>query len=1005
MRESIHGFKTGEVELIPDLGKQRSGTLEGEGLAPFSADYSNNARMTTVSEPASVQWWHEGDVVVAVVSGVVCSLTNITLNLSLAAVVFTDAPKYMMLAFDIYSLGVMCATVGLAVFSTCPAYMGCPNAVAAVTFSNMVASLAKELDGHSGDALVPTVLMAMSLCTFVTGLAFWILGHLRLTKLARVLPQPVMCGFLAVIGSSLMKSSVKIGGNPPHSLVSKQWIYSGCFYVWGDFWRKWWPVPMLGIPFFMLQRKSSVSPPILWGMFLTIPIVLFYVGLYIMGLYGEGFDATRASFADGGFFMEKMEETEFYDIWKKGWLMNLGEVRWRAVLNALWTFLPLVPAIVVDVLVGMAVTRKAINIEPDLDKDSQITGGLFLVESCLSCPLTTNSGKLSLINASLVGKYSRIPSLINGGVTAFLFFQFRGIGKYAPRFYLGFILLSNALGFVVKNLYDSRHHMTSKMEMVVPWIMVYIEMEAGFGGAIVAGCVSASLIFAFKYAEIDCVKSFTVGRDARRVSIPIVRTPQEEACLKQLGQQLIVVKLHQYLFFGSVLQVDRIIEEAVKVTQDAKQGDMRSRALCPRWLVLDWEDVRGMDATLATSFAAAVQKLVRSDLRVVMTGMLPGIHAMLGSEGALAQVTQTFSNLFEGIAFVESELLARSAERRMKLCLALGAEAEAVNSSARLLYQEHVLLYLIGGGAAREVWRYARRRIVSPGEAVCSAGIACKAFYIVQSGRLRQYDGDGRFSSVFYKGACFNEWALLFDCDVATHTVIAEDTHAVVLEVTSEALKALESRDAAQVKDLHRLAMQQAIVVQETAAVRLSTYRSSRRSIGLESQLDGEASQRRRSKRPSIVERLGSRVADETATQAKPATEALVRECFAVLRESREGRERLASDEVLPALVTLGLKAPNGYDVPADGVSEAEFVALATTSTALHTPGPKLLERLSESIERRGSVGIRDLVGVVQDLSTADVEQLIIDADVRDIGDPSGNIDPADLESLVHTAA
>lgn len=134
-------------------------------------------------------WWHDGTTTTAVASGCVLTLVNLTLTFSLALVVWDPLPQFANIAVDASNLGCGLACFVLATKTTCPLYVSCPNAVAAVVFAGVVSKLveAQKESGAAPEQVVPTVLAAISACTLMTGALFYGLGR---SPCPRVLPVP-----------------------------------------------------------------------------------------------------------------------------------------------------------------------------------------------------------------------------------------------------------------------------------------------------------------------------------------------------------------------------------------------------------------------------------------------------------------------------------------------------------------------------------------------------------------------------------------------------------------------------------------------------------------------------------------------------------------------------------------------------------------------------------------------------------------------------------------------
>lgn len=952
-------------------------------LARASGTFDIPAR-TMAPEPEEVVCFHDGPVGPAVASGVVLGLVNMTLCVSLAAVVYEGKPEYTMMGFDASVLGCALGCFIFVAFCGCPSYVGCPNSVAAVVFAPMIKNLVEELADQE-ELIIPTVVVGLVVCTLIIGLIFALLGFFRLTKIVQVFPYSVMCGFLACIGFSLFKYSFQVGAGV--HFHKKAWIFSEEFVHWDGFWQKFWPGPPLGISLFLLQRYFKLPPVMVWSVYLILPLAMFYIVMFVVVRCPEGMTTLEKE----GWMLPAMVETQFYTLWEKGF--SYGSVHWATVGKAILEVLPLIPVIIVDVLVGFAATRKQGEFEPTFDGDSLLTGILFWVQGVGCAPLSTNSTKLSLLNLSIAGTRTRVPTLICGLFCSILFFAPPVIAPYFPRFYLGYLLLFNALGFLVKNLYDARHHMT-KSEMIIPWVMVYVNMMWGLAPSVIAGFILATAVFAVKYSRLRVVKAVQLGREARQtIGVKNVRTPLEESILRHLTQQIVVVQLQHYLFFGSLMQVETIMTEVGQL-QDQHEGHDYLR---PHWLIIDWTLVEGMDATVPSVFISAIKKIVLKGFQVMFTGMDEvEVADKMRHEGALKQVHSVFETLHEGLAHVEELLLTKSAQVKQGW-LKVSKEASQAHALGELWYEKNMLQYVLAGRGAN-ICVGATRREISPGDRMCSVGQPCTKLFVVQSGTLEVLDTDEEsVRKVLHPGACFNEWVLLLgDEAMATNTVVAA-SEACVLELDHIFLADAGNRFPEQLRFLELVLLEEALVATESkdnSQADVSTVSLAMSSTGTARE-GGSAN--RLGPQPSMSMAMGSKasmqpmssmvshlhtgrkmqvVTNVTAKwwscQTIPLSEAQLRDCFK--RNAPKGT--LEKQALATTLVGLGCDVRTLGAEPAP-VNEQEFLNLAK-----HLPtGSIKLETVFEKVAANGKITPDTLAAAAPDLTHEQAAIMVADAD------------------------
>ena len=98
-------------------------------------------------------------------------------------------------------------------------------------------------NGASMDQVFVTVIVGMAFSSFFVGLVYLIFGQLKLGKLIRFIPYPVVGGFLAGLGWLLIVGGMKVVSV---SLTSWEGLFQ--FLRLTDFWR-WFPAILLGLAF------------------------------------------------------------------------------------------------------------------------------------------------------------------------------------------------------------------------------------------------------------------------------------------------------------------------------------------------------------------------------------------------------------------------------------------------------------------------------------------------------------------------------------------------------------------------------------------------------------------------------------------------------------------------------------------------------------------------------------------------------------------------------------
>ena len=179
-----------------------------------------------------------------VLAGLAIGMVNLTYGMSFAALIFsgTLSPYFPM---GIGNALVSSVVVGIivALRSSFPFAIAGPGANATPILALITTAIAEEIQrsGHTAQ-LLPTVWIAITLTTLLSGLLLYGMGRLHLGRWARFIPYPVMGGFLVGTGWLVVRSSFKVitglplgweelaasdAGFYPNSLVARSTLY--CF--------------------------------------------------------------------------------------------------------------------------------------------------------------------------------------------------------------------------------------------------------------------------------------------------------------------------------------------------------------------------------------------------------------------------------------------------------------------------------------------------------------------------------------------------------------------------------------------------------------------------------------------------------------------------------------------------------------------------------------------------------------------------------------------------------
>jgi len=131
-----------------------------------------------------------------------------------------------------------------------------------------------------------------------------------------------------------------------------------------------------------------------------------------------------------------------------------------------------------------------------------------------------------------------------------------------------------------------------------------------FVAGILAGIVLACLSFVVQTSRKTSIRANFSGQ---MVESTVRRHPIQRHFLHEVGYQIYVTKLTGFLFFGSIVQVEK--GSRALVEEEAFHAEPI------RYLIFDLANVRGMDYSAAEAFTRLERILGRRDVKMIFSGI------------------------------------------------------------------------------------------------------------------------------------------------------------------------------------------------------------------------------------------------------------------------------------------------------------------------------------------------------------------------------------------------
>ncbi len=592
-------------------------------------DLSRAATVPQTLRDAFSQRSEANKVLPVMTAGLVAGVIDIFLCISLATLVFAG-PLSVMVGRGIgaFLAGSMMLAFVAAITSSIRYVVSVTQdssaAILAIVAAGIVADMVGRGAAANDSSVFATVLAAIALTSLVAGALFLAMGHFRMGNLGRFVPYPVVGGFLAGTGWLLFTGGVSVMASQPFGLstLPTQLLPPA---VWS-----WLPGVAFGFLLVLLSRRVHhylLLPALIGG-----ALVLFHSLLWLTG-------TTRAQAEAMGLLLGGQAVSA---LWRPLNPALLLQVDWQAIAGQAGNLITLVVVSFIALLMNASGLELVGRRDVDLDRELRSAGLGNMMAGLLGGAPGYQSISFSTL-AYRLGADSRWVGIL----VACLYLVTLVAGSFfltlVPKFVLGGLIVYLGLSFLVEWLYEAWRQLPHGDYAIVVLIAVTIAVW-GFLPGLIVGALAAVVLFVIRYSKTDAVKQTLSGVTYRS---NVDRGPVHEASLRALGDQILMLRLQGYLFFG---------------TSEALLNRVRARVYDPnavplRYLILDFRLVHGVDASALNSFVRIQHMAEAKDFEVLLSHLSTDLHHQFARMGLTSGVMREAPTGDEGMEWCEEQLL------------------------------------------------------------------------------------------------------------------------------------------------------------------------------------------------------------------------------------------------------------------------------------------------------------------------------------------------------------
>lgn len=700
-----------------------------------------------------------------VLSGSIAALVTIAYCISFSALIFQGSIA------DGFSIGLAALLTGTAVTGVivaltttlAPADAG-PDTPAVAVISVLAASIAAQIQaqGLGTEQAILHVLTAISVATLLTGLLLLGLGAFKLGVWLRFVPYPVIGGFLAASGWLLITGGIEVmtGVAPSLSLARLGELIA----------PENLPQLAIGVLFagtvFVVRRRVDS--------FLVLPIA-FFMMLMVLNVALLGLGQAEATGGEGRWFLQGVSDLER---WMPAMAVVQHDLKWSVLAQNAAEIGAVCGVTAVSMLLDVSSLEVARQKSADLDKELRTNG----IANVIAASVGGFVGNLSLNGSVLIdeaGAASRLSGAVAALICAFVLFVGADIAALVPKPLLGGLLAYLGLVIISEAMIRTPAQRTWTDLALAGAIMAVI-VYSGYLLGVLLGVVGACLLFAFSYSRIGVVRRHLTCRD---FTSNVERSPVEARLLREHGEQVHLLWLSGFIFFGSSNGLFEYVRRTIERQSEKPVG----------YVILDFRGVPGLDTSAVLSLVKLRNYCDQNLVTLVFSSLTESMRKTFEAAGFFSEreTNRVFPTRNDAQEWCEGRILSQH-------------EVDGPGDSSF----EDWLRAELGDSAdiAKLIGYFERRELAAdeilfdeggPSDTVEMLASGCVAITITdddgQSARLRRMVGQTVVGEMgFYRNA------------PRTATVVAEQP-TVVYRMTREAFERMEREDPQTASAFNRL--------------------------------------------------------------------------------------------------------------------------------------------------------------------------------------------------------
>lgn len=446
-------------------------------------------------------------------------------------------------------------------------------------FHSMALNIAGKMADQPQEAIIATVIVTYAISSVVTGVVFFLLGKLKLGALVGFFPRHILVGCIGGVGYFLVVTGVEVSSRLEGGL---RYNWETLTFLFGSYETLLqWTVPLLlTVILILLHHKIHNS--------LLVPMyfIAVFVSFHVIVAAVSGFNLEKAR--NSGWVFPAVENKEpWYAHYK---YFKFGMVDFLAIAEEFPSMLALTFFGILHVPINVPALAVTVGMD-NFDVDRELVAHGYsnaisgLVGSIQNYLVYTNS--VLFIRA---GANDRLAGILLAIATAGVMVAGPVVIGYIPVCVVGSLIYLLGYELLKEAIYDTWGKLR-RIEYSTIIIIVVVMGAWDFVYGVLAGILLACLSFVVEAARRPVVLGSYTGLVARST---VLRHPKQQEFLKDVGNQICVIKLQGTVFFGSIGGVEEAIRDRFEKTKFHQDPI--------KFLIIDMKGVFSIDFSAAEGF-------------------------------------------------------------------------------------------------------------------------------------------------------------------------------------------------------------------------------------------------------------------------------------------------------------------------------------------------------------------------------------------------------------------